>query len=282
MARLRTDRHDRDSEGKAYVYAVASRRAGGVSIGINLNTNNACNWRCVYCQVPGLVYGRAPRVDLARLESELAAVLEDVRRPGWLERHAPEGFRRLADVAFSGNGEPTMSGQLVDAVWIAVRALELLGPAGRVPLVLITNGSLVHRPRVREALSLLAGHHGEAWFKLDSATRDGLAGINSWRGGPARHLENLRLCASLLPTWIQTIVFERSGAAPPEAEQRAYLDCLRELVEAGVPLRGVRLYGLARPSHQPEAPQLAPLPGAWLDELARRIEKTGLPVQVSP
>ncbi|MEZ0245224.1 MAG: radical SAM protein, partial [Methylophilaceae bacterium] len=52
--------HDRDSAGMTYVYPVVSRRARGVSIGINLNPNNACNWRCIYCQVPNLTRGAAP------------------------------------------------------------------------------------------------------------------------------------------------------------------------------------------------------------------------------
>ena len=43
--RLRVDDHDRDSAGLTYVYPVISRRAGGVSVGINLNPNNACNWQ---------------------------------------------------------------------------------------------------------------------------------------------------------------------------------------------------------------------------------------------
>ncbi|MDX9945398.1 MAG: radical SAM protein, partial [Azonexus sp.] len=38
---LRTDDHSRDSAGLRYVYPVISRRAGGVSVGINLNPNNA-------------------------------------------------------------------------------------------------------------------------------------------------------------------------------------------------------------------------------------------------
>ena len=37
--------HDRNSAGLTYVYPVISRRAGGVSVGVNLNVNNACNWR---------------------------------------------------------------------------------------------------------------------------------------------------------------------------------------------------------------------------------------------
>ena len=52
---LKVTDHDRNAAGLRYVYPVVSRRAGGVSVGINLNPNNACNWRCVYCQVPRLV-----------------------------------------------------------------------------------------------------------------------------------------------------------------------------------------------------------------------------------
>ena len=57
---LTTQDHDRRAAGMTYVYPVLSRRAGGLSVGINLNPNDACNWRCVYCQVPGLVRGKAP------------------------------------------------------------------------------------------------------------------------------------------------------------------------------------------------------------------------------
>ena len=61
-----------------YVYPVVSRRAGGVSIGINLNPNNACNWRCIYCQVPELKRGSAPTIDLVKLEAELKAFLHEI------------------------------------------------------------------------------------------------------------------------------------------------------------------------------------------------------------
>ena len=33
-----------------FVYAVVSRRSGGVSIGVNLNPDKYCNFDCVYCQ----------------------------------------------------------------------------------------------------------------------------------------------------------------------------------------------------------------------------------------
>jgi wyosine [tRNA(Phe)-imidazoG37] synthetase (radical SAM superfamily) len=284
--RLQLHDHDRDSAGLTYVYPVVSRRAGGVSIGINLNPNNACNWRCVYCQVEGLVFGNAPTIDLALLERELGGFLAQVLTEGWMERNVPEGSRRLNDIALSGNGEPTSSPQFEEVIELAARVVAKAGPPQPLKLVLITNGSLIHQERVQRGLAAMARAQdklpGEAWFKLDSATDEGLERINSAQPGLARVRKNLELCARTCPTWIQTCVFRRNGAEPSEAEQRAYLAFLEELVRARVPVRGVLLYGLARKSYQPEAPELSPLPAAWLQNFAQRIEAVGLSVRVSP
>jgi wyosine [tRNA(Phe)-imidazoG37] synthetase (radical SAM superfamily) len=277
--RLSVDDHDRSSAGLTYVYPVVSRRAGGVSVGINLNPNNACNWRCVYCQVPGLVLGQAPAVDLELLERELGGFLGQVVRGDWLERSAPPGARRLADVAFSGNGEPTGSPQLLEAFECAGRVLDGLGLD--LPLVLITNGSLMARPEVQRALRRLAELSGRVWFKLDSATDEGQARINSSAAGAARALKNLETAARLAPTWIQTLAMDWDGPTLAGAEEEAYLELLAGLVRRGVDVRGVLLYGLARPSHQPEAAELRALPAAELERLARRIEALGLPVSVA-
>ena len=83
--RLSTKIHDRDVAGLTYVYPVVSRRAGGVSIGVNLNTNDACNWRCAYCQVPGLVRGAAPEIDLGRVDSELREFLGAIVDGNYME-----------------------------------------------------------------------------------------------------------------------------------------------------------------------------------------------------
>ena len=279
--RLSTRVHDRDSAGLTYVYPVVSRRARGVSVGINLNPNNACNWRCVYCQVPGLTYGKGPPIDLERLDSELRAMLAALLEGDYMERHVPEGSRRLNDVALSGNGEPTSSPQFAEVIELVGRVLADFALVGRIQLVLITNGSLVSKPAVQRGLARMAELGGEVWYKLDSATAGGQAALNDSRAGPERALEGLRTAARLCPTWFQTCGLARGGEPPSQAEQDAYLDCLAELAAEGLPLRGVLLYGLARTSHQPEAPELAALPAAWLEEYARRIEARGLPVRVS-
>jgi wyosine [tRNA(Phe)-imidazoG37] synthetase (radical SAM superfamily) len=274
--------HDRGSAGLTYVYPVVSRRAGGLSVGVNLNPNRACNWRCIYCQVPGLTFGGGPAIDLARLERELAGFLDEVLHGDFLERRVPEGARVLRDVALSGDGEPTSSPELEGALEVAGRVLSDRGLAGRVGLVLITNGSLVHKDPVRRALERLAQLGGTVWYKLDSATDAGQARINDAHSGVERARANLVLAARACPTWIQTLVFALDGEPPSEDEQRAYLALVRSLVQDRVPVRGVLLYGLARPSCQPEAPRLAPLPRAWMEAFAHRVEAAGLAVRLAP
>ena len=279
--RLTTKVHDRDASDMTYVYPVVSRRARGVSVGINLNPNNACNWRCVYCQVPGLVRGRGPAIDLERLGRELDEMLGALLRGDYMERHVPEGSRRVNDIAFSGNGEPTGSPDFeaaVERVQAALARFELDAPP---KIVVITNGSLVHKDDVRAALRRLARTPSEVWYKLDSATDAGIARMNDVQTGAERALRNLETCAHLVPTWIQTMVLARRGQPPSDAERAAYLDALAGLLERGTPLLGVHLYGLARQVHQPEASELSPLPSAWVQEYAEQIRALGLEVRVA-
>lgn len=281
MARiLDTDDHSRDSAGLTYVYPVVSRRAGGVSIGINLNPNNACNWRCIYCQVPGLRRGAAPQIDLALLESELRGFIAMLLRGGFMRANVPEGFRQVVDIAFSGNGEPTSAREFPDAVVRVGRIRQETGLGDQVRLRLITNGSLLGRGRVQEGLRRLGALGGEAWFKVDAGTAEGYRRINGVALSPASVARNLRRCARLCPTWVQTCLFAIDGTGPSEADLAAYLDVLKM---AGIDaLAGVHLYGLARPSMQPEAPRLARLPAERLEAIAVRLRAEGLTVLVSP
>jgi wyosine [tRNA(Phe)-imidazoG37] synthetase (radical SAM superfamily) len=278
---LGPENHDRDAAGLRYVYPVVSRRSGGVSVGINLNPNNACNWRCVYCQVPGLVRGKAPTIDLAELARELRSLLEPIVRGDWLARHAPEGARRLNDVAFSGNGEPTSAREFPAAVTLARRVLEELAIADETELVLITNGSLVQREDVQEGLRELARGRGQVWFKVDRATDEGMRAVNDAAPGMERVRANLRTACALAPTWVQTCLFARDGAPPDEKELDALVEFLASEVGPRGP-RGVLLYGLARPSQQPEAASLSRLPGEWLEAFAARLRTRGLVTRVFP
>lgn len=283
MARPLTPRnHDRDSSGMTYVYPVVSRRAGGVSVGINLNPNNACNWACVYCQVPGLTRGAAPEIDLAQLEAELRTMLADVLHGDFMQTRVPEGARRLNDIALSGNGEPTSARAFPQVVELIGRVMAELDLIGRIKLVLITNGSLADRPRVLDGLRKMAALNGEVWFKFDSATAAGMRAINQTRMSPDKQFERLATAARQCPTWLQTCVFALDGKPPSEAEQAAYLAAVARILQQQIPVQGVLLYGLARPSLQPQANRLAAVSDEWLDAYAERIRAAGLPVRVSP
>jgi wyosine [tRNA(Phe)-imidazoG37] synthetase (radical SAM superfamily) len=272
--------HRRDSAGLRYVYPVVSRRAGGVSVGINLNVNNACNWACLYCQVENLTRGGPPAIDLDLLKSELAGFLDDALHGDFMQRHVAESERRLVDVAFSGNGEPTSADEFPDAVRIVRRVLEQYGLAGKIPLRLITNGSLLYRQRVQEGIRLIGETPGEIWFKIDRASAAGIAEVNQVPGDADRVQRNLRLCCGLAPTWVQTCWFAIDGKAPDLAERDAYCALLASLASE---LAGIHLYGLARPSLQPAAPRLSRIADQELKNFAQEVEKkTGIRVVISP
>lgn len=274
--------HDRDSAGMTYVYPVVSRRAGGVSIGINLNPNNACNWACVYCQVPDLTRGTAPEINLVQLETELRAMLTAILHGDFMQTRVPEGARRLNDIALSGNGEPTSASAFPRVIELIGRVMADFDLAGKIKLVLITNGSLTDRPRVQDGLKKMAALNGEVWFKFDRATASGMRSINQTRISPDRQFERLAVAAHLCPTWLQTCMFALDGAQPSDAEQAAYLSAVERIRMQQIPLQGVLLYGLARPSMQPQASRLSALPAAWLEAFAEKIRAAGLPVKVSP
>lgn len=280
--KLDVHNHDRDSENLLYVYPVVSRRAGGVSIGVNLNPNNACNFRCIYCQVPNLTRGKAPVLDLTRLMAELRFMLGEVLDGDFMQRRVPEQARRLNDVAFSGNGEPTSSPQFFEAVQIVERVLSERQLLGKLPIILITNGSLTDRPEVERGLRTMQRASGQVWFKLDSATASGASAINDSMASVDARLSRLERVSRVCPTWVQTCVFARHGEPPSEDERAAYVAALARLLDAGAPLQGVLLYGLARPSLQPEASQLSRLEATWLEMFAAQLRALGLPVVVTP
>jgi wyosine [tRNA(Phe)-imidazoG37] synthetase (radical SAM superfamily) len=277
---LTTENHDRALEGYKYVYPVVSRRAGGLSVGINLNTNNACNWRCIYCQVPNLTRGAPPAVSLPDLKFELQSFLQKVLVGNYLSEEIPESMRRLNDIAFSGNGEPTSSPNFSDVVELVAQIRSDLSIDASVKTVLITNGSLIHQKDVQLGVKQLKAITGEVWFKVDSVTKEGVARINDSPFSLSKTSSNLETVASLCDTWIQTCVFDFDGLSPSEYEQNSYLNFLRD-VAIKAKVRGVLLYGVARRSYQPEESRISRLDVSWLESFSKKILDLGLAVKIS-
>jgi wyosine [tRNA(Phe)-imidazoG37] synthetase (radical SAM superfamily) len=281
LSELNVTDHSRDSAGLRYVYPVVSRRAGGVSVGINLNINNACNWRCIYCQVPNLTRGAPPPLDPALLESELRGFLHELLHGDFMQTRVPQGARRITDIALSGNGEPTSAEEFAQVIELIARLREQLQLDPAIKTVLISNGSLIHRDNVRQGLRRMAQINGEVWFKLDRASEAGMQRINDTRIGMDKVRANLAAAVALCPTWLQTCWFALDGAAPGRQDEDDYLDFLAELLRDGIRPQGVLLYTLARPSLQSEAPRLGALPEEKLEAFAVRIRALGVSVKIS-
>lgn len=281
-SKLTTANHRSDIVGLKYVYPVISRRMGGLSIGVNFNPNNACNWRCIYCQVPDLKIGAAPEMDFKLLEVELRFFLDDVLKGDFYERfQVDQNNRVIKDIAIAGNGEPTSLKEFARAVQLIGRIAQESGVFPQSNYVLITNGSLVHQTKVQAGLKILHAYGGEVWFKLDSATEKGRALFNNAGQSCNASLENLMLSAKLCTTKLQTCLFDYEQQGLLDTERQAYLDLLRKIKISGCKLRRVMLYTIARPSQQPEASRLAPLPVETLNAFAEEIRMLGFDVTVS-
>ena len=246
---LTVEDHNRDVSGLTYIYPVVSRRAGGVSIGINLNINNACNWRCIYCQVPNLSRGTPPPINLALLEKELRGFLNELLHGNFMHEFVDEKDRHLMDIAFSGNGEPTSAKEFPEVLGIVEKVLNefnLLNPVNPNPILpnpikvrLITNGSLMDKTHVLASMKHLANINGEVWFKVDAGTSEGIAKINDVNISISSVIKRLKACAENCPTFVQTCMVAIDGQAPSEEEINAYIALLAQLKSE---IKGVHLY----------------------------------------
>ncbi|MGR9051521.1 MAG: radical SAM protein [Gammaproteobacteria bacterium] len=278
---LSTTDHDRNAAGLKYIYPVLSRRAGGLSVGVNFNVNNACNWRCIYCQVPDLCLGSAPELDFRLLEWELRFFLKDVLAGDFFQRIGVDRNNRvIKDIAVSGNGEPTSLKRFDEAIALIGRVAIEMGVLPDSRFVLISNGSLMHHPRVQRGLKTLKDYGGEVWFKFDSGTETGRKSINNAAQPLASALKNLYLSDTLCPTKIQTCLVDYRGVGLLESERNAFLQVLDEIYRRST-IRQILLYTVARPSLQPEAEALRPMPVDIMNRFADDVRALGFEVQVS-
>jgi wyosine [tRNA(Phe)-imidazoG37] synthetase (radical SAM superfamily) len=193
----------------------------------------------------------------------------------------PPEARRLNDIALSGNGEPTSAPNFDEVVALVGEIMAEFDLPGKIKLVLITNGSLMQRPEVQAGLKKMAALGGEVWFKLDRATAQGMQEVNGSRQTSGKVRDQLRIAASLCPTWLQTCVFALDGQPPNPAECGAYLDFIAALKKEDIAVQGVQLYGLARPSLQSEAYRLSNVTDTWLKNFAATIRADGLEVKLN-
>ena len=270
--------HSRELSGLKYIYSVISRRAGGLSIGINLNVNNACNWQCIYCEIPNLTRGSPPPIELDVLENELRLFLHDIIHGDYMQKNVAIEDRHLKDIAFSGNGEPTSAAEFPQVILIVKKILQEFDLLHKIKIRLITNGSLMHEASVLKSIKMLEEINGEVWFKVDAATEETIKTVNQVNLKPNQILERLLNTANICPTFVQTCIFMINGKSPDDKDINAYVELINKAKKI---IKGVHLYGLARPSLQPRARDLGRISEQVLKNIAKKLIDLNIPTTVS-
>ena len=262
-----------------YVYPVISRRSGGLSLGVNLSPSGTCNFSCVYCQIlaeRGKPQPHPALVSMEQLEAELRQLVCSVNDGMLFENtafeHVPPEKRILKDIAFSGDGEPTLSSQFAEAVHVVADVRQELC-TDSAKIVLITNATTLHLAPVRSALAKMLQHNGEILAKLDAGTPEFYHAVSRSSIPFSTICTNLHNFAQDFPIVIQTCFLALHGEGPGADEIRQYAERLKELDN----VLYVQLYTVARMTPEVWA---TPLENRQLDDIAETVRQlTGLDVR---
>ncbi|MCL2647367.1 MAG: hypothetical protein FWD61_10255 [Phycisphaerales bacterium] len=282
--------HERLWQQNRYVYPVVSRRAKGISIGINLNPDKVCNFNCLYCCVDRKISSQSKTVELSILRQELADMLQ-LARSGDIYKFdpfdkIPNPLRRINDVAFSGDGEPTSCPNFPEACHLAT---ELTRPSSNsscpdpIKLVVITNATLFQQPKVAAVLTWLNTHNpnSEIWAKLDVGSDAYYHLINRSAVSFKRIMGNILWYSQMRPIVIQSLFMNVFGRPPGPEEIDAYITRLVNLLAAKGKIKLVQLYTVARRTNEA---YVTPLSEPDLQSIAARVRAAipTIPVEVYP
>ncbi|MCG8570397.1 MAG: radical SAM protein [Spirochaetes bacterium] len=277
--------HPRTFSGSQYVYPVLSRRSGGISIGINLSPDKICNFNCVYCQVKRTPDDQETHISIdqdtvEKISSELIELIEMVYSGALFQdpkfTDVPEELRKLCDISFSGDGEPTSS-PIFDQMCLKVADVRRQYARDDVKIVLITNSTLLHKPKVQEGLAVLDTNNGEIWAKLDAGTEQYYQSVNRSEVSFEKVLENILRTAQKRPIKIQSLFMTIMGRPPADEEISAYINCLKDIAAQGGKIISVQIHTVAR---QPAETFVNSLSDQQIDDIAAKVNgHTGLKVE---
>ena len=258
---LSVSEHPRLSEFNKLVYPVVSRRAGGLSLGINLNPDKKCSFRCVYCQVDRTT----PKIDLVptihKIENELRAWLIRLK-----ENHNQYQGHSLKDISIAGDGEPSTIIILPELLELLIK-LKKEYQLDQCKLILFTNGTKMHQEAVQKSLPTFFDHNGEIWFKLDFWNINSLKRINRTKYSFKRIIKNLKQIGIQHPLVLQSCVFNWDGEVFDLQKYQPFIDLLNQLINEHVRIKKIQLYTLSRKPASIKA-------SAWNDESMRILGET--------
>ena len=275
--------HARHFSDFTFVYPVISRRSKGLSLGVNLNPDKVCNFDCIYCEVDRRLPGAVTEVDLRQMQDELAAMVRFAKDGGLAKEpkfdEVPWLTRDVKDIAFSGDGEPTMIKNFTECVQTVVEVQQLEG-LDETKIVLITDAAGLDKADVKRGMEIMDAHNGEVWGKLDAGTEEYFKLVNRSNVKFERILKNLEEAARGRPIIIQSLFLKVYGEIMSAEELKAYSGRLNDITETGGEIKEVHLYTVARPTPEQFATKLSE---ENLETMAETVRSTtNLTVKIFP
>ena len=121
--------------GRRYVYGPVPSRRLGFSLGVDIIPFKTCTLDCTYCQLGSTRKTSVRRGSWFRPQEILSQVKE-----------ALDSGQRIDVITFSGSGEPTLNRDIG-------RLIRAIKKMTRIPVVVLTNGTLLTRKEVRRDLA---------------------------------------------------------------------------------------------------------------------------------
>lgn len=237
--------HDRGADQSSLLYPIVSRRSGGLSLGINLFPGGKrCNFDCPYCEV-------RPFKGKGEFSAEnLEASLDEFFRGEYKEAWAQQPVR---DLCFSGNGEPTLSANLWEALEICAKARRKQSVSlSHTPIVIITNSTGFLDPDIVGRLKDFARKEPlKIWAKLDAGDQEGFAAMSRSGFRIDALAEALAEFSRETPIVVQTMICGMRGIVPGEREAIAYASRVNSMLQEGASFEALHLYTLARAPTEP-------------------------------
>jgi wyosine [tRNA(Phe)-imidazoG37] synthetase (radical SAM superfamily) len=246
---------------------VKSRRLG-VSLGINLlpGRKKVCNFNCIYCECgwSGTVEsegGYLPR--RTEVSEALAARLQEMK----INNQKPDV------ITFAGNGEPTLHPDFHDIIDDTIKIRNKFFPEAKIAV--LSNSTTITKPSVKNALLKIDMNI----LKLDSAFDATIKTHNQPRVNVKvdELIENLKKFDGKLI--IQTLFLRGTydgksidNTTPEEVE--AWLEAVKRIKPSEI-----MIYTISRAT--PDGGLLNKVPVNELRKIALKVEKLGIPTQVS-
>ncbi|HOU51334.1 MAG: radical SAM protein [Smithella sp.] len=122
------------NEACKYIYGPVPSRRLGRSLGVDLVPFKTCTYDCIYCQLGQTTNKTIQRRDYVAID-DVMKELKDKLDSGMICDY----------ISLAGSGEPTLHSGIGDLI-------EKIKTMTNIPVAVITNGSLLYLPEVREAL----------------------------------------------------------------------------------------------------------------------------------